>query len=282
MARVHVEDRVEQRLRQARPRAAPRRRSRTRRSGAPAGSTRRARGCGARPVRRRSRSTSGRRASGTGRPRSRAGSRRARRGRRGRRAAALDRALERRRGHPVHDDEHELRSHVPGLLVPRERPQTGVPLGTRTPQQRHESQEHKRNDVPERPGSRRAPRQRSRRRRGAPLCRLACRRAGAHRSRSASRRARRRGRPRFRRRGHPSRPDCQLPIAKPMPAPAAPASRMTAILAPRPPLPAQRGGRRRPRRARRSRRSSTRSPWGNRNRARVSSVVRADPARRPT
>jgi hypothetical protein len=59
-----------------------------------------------------------------------------------RRAAALDRALERRRGHPVHDDEHELRSHVPGLLVPRERPQTGVPLGSRTPQQRHESQEH--------------------------------------------------------------------------------------------------------------------------------------------
>ena len=56
------------------------------------------------------------------------------------RAAALDRPLECRRGHPVDDDEHELLRHLPGLLVPRECSQTGVPLGTCPPQQRHESQ----------------------------------------------------------------------------------------------------------------------------------------------
>ena len=205
MARVHVEDRIEQRLRQPG-------RAQRREGGAvlddppllPAPPDERGDVVHARP--------------GACRDRRQADGRQGRedRGRepvvavlgeegQGRRAAALDRALERRRGHPVHDDEHELRSHAPGLLVPRERPQTGVPLGTRTPQQRHESQEHERNEYPTAGIQASAATTIAAPATSAP-CRLACRRAGAHRSRSALRRALRRGRPRFRRRGHPSRP----------------------------------------------------------------------------
>ena len=99
-----------------------------------------------------------------------------------RRAAALDRALERRRGHPVDDDEHELLRHVPGLLVPRERSQTGVPLGPRAPEPRARGPAAPARRGSRRPGSRRAPRRRARRRRRAAPCRRACRRASGRRS----------------------------------------------------------------------------------------------------
>ena len=64
-----------------------------------------------------------------------------------RRASAVDRSLECRRGHPVDDDEHELPRHAPGLLVPRECSQTCVPLGLRPPEPRGEGGQRESLDV---------------------------------------------------------------------------------------------------------------------------------------